>query len=110
MSEDQLSRVKAMAEEKRGDDMSAYLWAVQIGMPEGMTPSDQQMWLHKWRLEQQAEIERLTLELEAEKASASHWARLLGDALANTPPSYYEPIIARLKTNIAEAKQKEGLE
>jgi predicted nuclease with TOPRIM domain len=42
--------------------MSAYLWAVQIGMPEGMKPSDQQLWLHKWLLGKQSEIERLTAE------------------------------------------------
>jgi hypothetical protein len=44
--------------------MSAYLWAVQIGMPEGMKPSDQQLWLHKWLLEKDATVSLLVAERE----------------------------------------------
>jgi len=53
------------------------------------------------------EIELLTAELEVETASASRLANMLGDALANTPPAYHEPRIARLKEVIAAAKQAE---
>ncbi len=37
--------------------MSAYLWAVQIGMPEGLSAFQQQLWLHKWKLSQEATCE-----------------------------------------------------
>ena len=36
--------------------MSAYLWAVQIGMPEGMDGPAQQLWLHKWKLHEESKL------------------------------------------------------
>ena len=42
--------------------MSAYNFAVEIGMPEGLSESDQQLWLHKWRDGMLTEIKQLTSE------------------------------------------------
>ena len=47
--------------------MSAYCFAVQIGMPEGLESDQQQIWLHRWRDGLLAEIDRLQSELDNER-------------------------------------------